>query len=114
MKKILSIFLLVLLVACVKEDIIDYTMFSTDDIFENQGGVLKDATRIEFNLDSSGDFIISLEDEFTSKVVTKELFIGKEGKNTLDVFTKVMPKGSYYLTVKDKNGNKVEQTKISI
>lgn len=114
MKKIVPFLLMILIAACAQDDIIDYTMFSTNDIFENQGGVLKDAAQIEFNLTTSGDYIISLEDEFTSKVVTKELFIGKEGKNTLDVFTKVVPKGSYYLTVKDKNGNKVEQTKISI
>lgn len=114
MKKLLLILLLILVAACVKEDIIDYTMFSTNDIFENQGGVLKDATPVEFNLNQSGEYILSLQDEFTSKVVTKEIFIGAEGLNTLTIFTKVIPKGSYYLTLTDKNGNEIQQTKISL
>ena len=115
MKKTLSILLLILVAACVKDDLIDYSSYYTSsDIFSKQGGVVKDASLIEINLDNSGEYLISLQDEFTSKVVTKEQFNGTKGANTLYVFTKIVPKGSYYLTLTDKNGNQIQKTKISI
>jgi hypothetical protein len=114
MKKFISIVLLLLIVSCVKDDILDYTYYTPQDIFEAQGGVLRDASLIEINLEVPGRYIISLQDEFTSKVVTKELFIGNKGVNTLHVFTKIVPKGSYNLVLTDKDGKQVQQTKISI
>lgn len=114
MKKILSIILLILVAACVKEDLIDYSYYTQTEIFTQEGTILKDATPIEFNLDSADEYIITLTDEFTSKTITKESFKGQKGVNTLSIFTKVVPKGSYFLTLTDKNGNKVQQTKISI
>lgn len=114
MKKFLPYFLLILVAACVKDDLIDYSYYTPKDIFEAQGGVLKDASLIEINLDTPGDYIISLKDEFTSKVITKELFNGVQGVNTFYIFTKIVPKGSYYLTLTDKDGKQIQQTKISI
>jgi hypothetical protein len=115
MKKLAPLFLVLLVLACAKDDLItDFIQYSKNNIFDNDGGILTDATNIEFDLPQSGEYILNLQDEFTGKVVTKELFIGTEGLNTLNVFTKVVPKGSYYLTLTDKNGNQVEQTKISI
>jgi len=115
MKKLLSVLLLFLVAACVKNDLIDYSSYYfSNDIFETQGGVVLDASLVEINLDKSGKYVISLEDEFTSKVVTKEQFTGNKGANVLYVFTKIVPKGSYYLTLIDKNGNQVQKTKISI
>lgn len=114
MKKFISIALLLLVAACVKDDILDYTYYTPQDIFEAQGAVLKDASIIEVNLETPGEYIISLQDEFTSKVVTKELFIGNQGVNTLHVFTKIVPKGSYNLILTDKDGKQVQKTKISI
>lgn len=115
MKKIISILLLVLVAACVKDDLLDYSYYYTpQDIFNAQGGVLRDASLIEINLETPGEYIISLQDEFTSKVVTKELFIGNQGVNTLYIFTKIVPKGSYNLILTDKNSNQVQKTKISI
>ena len=115
MKKIAPFILILLAIACTKDDFIeDFIQYSKNNIFDKEGGVLTDAAKIEFDLPQSGEYILNLQDEFTGKVVTKELFIGTEGLNTLNVFTKVVPKGSYYLTLTDKNGNQVEQTKISI
>ena len=115
MKKLLPFILILLAVACAKDTLIeDFIQYSKNNIFDKEGGILTDATKIEFDLPQDGEYILNLQDEFTSKVITKEIFIGNEGLNKLNVFTKVVPKGSYYLTLTDKNGNKVEQTKISI
>jgi hypothetical protein len=115
MKKLAPLFLVLLVLACAKDDLItDFIQYSKSNIFDKEGGVLTDATKIEFDLPQSGEYILNLQDEFTNKIVTKEIFIGNEGLNTLNVFTKVVPRGSYYLILTDKNGNKVEQTKISI
>ena len=115
MKKLLPFILILLAVACAKDDLIeDFIQYSKNNIFDKEGGILTDTTKIEFDLPQNGEYILNLEDEFTGKVITKEIFIGNEGLNKLNVFTKVVPKGSYYLTLTDKNGNQVEQTKISI
>ena len=115
MKKLLPFILILLAVACAKDDIIeDFIQYSKNNFFDKEGGILTDAARIEFDLPADGEYILNLQDEFTGKVITKELFIGTEGLNKLNVFTKVVPKGSYYLTLTDKDGNQVEQTKISI
>lgn len=114
MKKLTPIFLLLLVIACVKEDLVDYTFYTPTEIFDKGGVISQDATPIEFNLPQSGEYILSLQDEFTNKVITKESFTGNAGSNALNVYTKIVPKGSYFLTLRDKNGNKVQQTKISI
>lgn len=115
MKKIVPFILILLAAACAKDTIIeDFIQYSKDNFFDKEGGILTDAARIEFDLPQDGEYILNLEDEFTGKVVTKELFIGKEGINKLNVFTKVVPRGSYHLILTDKQGNQVEQTKISI
>jgi len=55
MKKLLSAVLLILVAACVKDDLIDYSSYYfSNDIFQTQGGVVKDASLIEINLDNSG------------------------------------------------------------
>ena len=115
MKKIAPFILILLVAACAKDTLIeDFIQYSKNNIFDKEGGILTDATQIEFDLPQSGEYILNLQDEFTDKVITKEIFIGNEGLNKLNVFTKVVPKGSYYLTLTDKNGNQIEQTKISI
>ena len=115
MRKIAPFLIIILIVACAKQDLIeDFIQYSKNNVFDKESGILTDAAKIEFDLPQSGEYILNLQDEFSGKVVTKELFIGEEGLNKLNVFTKVVPKGSYYLTLTDKNGNQVEQTKISI
>lgn len=114
MKKILSILLLLSVAACLKSDLIDTNHYSSYDIFKKEGGVLTDASIIEIDIETPGEYIISLEDEFTSKVITKELFFGMKGANVLNVFTKIVPKGSYYLKLEDKKGNQIQKTKINL
>ena len=115
MKKIAPFIIILFVVACAKQDLIeDFIQYSKNNIFDKEAGILTDAARIEFDLPQSGEYILNLQDEFSGKVVTKELFIGVEGLNILNVFTKVVPRGNYNLILTDKNGNKVEQTNISI
>lgn len=115
MKKLAPFIFILLAVACAKDDLIeDFIQYSKNNFFDKEGGILTDAAKIEFDLPQDGQYILNLQDEFTGKVVTKELFIGVEGLNTLNVFTKVVPRGNYNLILTDKDGNKVEQTNISI
>lgn len=115
MKKILSLLLLLSAAACLKSDLIDTNhYYASHDIFKSGGGVLTDATIIEIDIKTPGEYIISLEDEFTSKVITKEIFFGTKGANVLNVFTKIVPKGSYYLKLTDKNGSQIQKTKINL
>ena len=115
MKKLTLFLIIIFVVACAKQDLIeDFIQYSKNNIFDKEAGILTDAARIEFDLPQSGQYILNLQDEFSGKVVTKELFIGEEGLNTVNVFTKVVPRGNYNLILTDKDGNKVEQTNISI
>ena len=116
MKKLIYILPLILLLGCTKDSImgIDEPQPIAIDIFEVQQTIVKDGQKFNINLDSDGEYKLSLVDEFTNITHTNEVFIGKVGENTLSIYTRALPQGSYKLIIKDVNGKPIKQTTIKL
>jgi hypothetical protein len=65
------------------------------DIFEVQNTIVEDGDEFFVNFDSQGEYVLSLVDEFTNITYTNEKVNGKVGSNSLRIYTKALPKGSY-------------------
>ena len=46
--------------------------------------------------------------------MTREEFTGVAGKNSLQIFTKAIPKGSYHLILTDLKENQLQKTNIKL
>ena len=116
MKRILAFTLLFLTVACVKDDIyVETPMVELEQsIFEKGSTVLTDTDLISFELSAEGEYYLIIKDEMTGDLMTREVFTGVEGKNTLQIFTKAIPKGSYYLILTDIKENQLQKTNIKL
>lgn len=116
MKKLLTVSLLFLTAACVKDDIyIETPMVELEQsIFEKGSTVLSDTDLISFELEAEGEYYLTIKDEMTGELMTREIFNGVEGKNSLQIFTKAIPKGSYYLILTDLKENQLQKTNIKL
>ena len=86
----------------------------TSSVFQNTSIVLKDTTPIDFNLPETGTYELTLQDEFTGNIVSREKFNGVAGKNKLNVYTKVLPKGSYRLILINPSNIAIQETNIKL
>ena len=115
MKKLIYILPLILLIGCVKDEMFEIIEpESKIDIFEVQSSVVNDGDTFNVNLDLEGKYKLSLVDEFTGITYTNEVFDGKVGVNTLSIYTKSLPKGSYKLIIKDNDDKPIKQTTIKL
>ena len=116
MKRILAFTLLILTAACVKEELyVEAPMVELEQsIFEKGSTVLSDTDLISFELDSEGEYYLTIKDEMTGELMTREMFSGIAGKNTLQIFTKAIPKGSYHLILTDSKENQLQKTNIKL
>ena len=106
---------LILLLGCVKDEMFEIIEpESKIDIFEVQSSVVNDGDTFNVNLDLEGEYKLSLVDEFTGITYTNEVFDGKVGVNTLSIYTKSLPKGSYKLIIKDNDDKSIKQTTIKL
>jgi hypothetical protein len=115
MKKILYILSLLLLWGCTS-DLLEVEPYSEIhmDIFEVQNTVVSDGDEFFINFESNGNYVLSLVDEFTNITYTNEKIEGKAGSNSLRIYTRALPKGSYNFLVKDNQDNIIKQTKIKL
>ena len=116
MKRILTFSILLLTAACVKDELyVEAPMVELEQsIFEKGSTVLSDTDLISFELDSEGEYYLTIKDEMTGELMTREVFNGVAGKNTLQIFTKAIPKGSYHLILTDLKENQLQKTNIKL
>jgi len=115
MKKILYILPLLLLWGCTP-DLLEVEPIGEIhiDIFEVQNTVVSDGDEFFINFESNGEYVLSLVDEFTNITYTNEKIEGKAGSNSLRIYTRALPKGSYNFLVKDNRDNIIKQTTIKL
>ena len=114
MRKICFILGLVLLSACTKVEIVPTPQPTNTDIFSVKESVVVDGQEIKFTLKDAGVYTLTIGDESTGQVVTRERFTGKAGENKLTLYTKSLPTSYLYLLLEDGNKSQVGKTTIII
>ena len=114
MRKICFILGLVLLSACTKVELPTPVAPTNTDIFSVKESAVVDGQIITFTLKADGIYTLTIGDEATKQVVTRERFIGKIGENKLTLYTKSLPTSYLYLLLEDGNKTQVGKTIIII
>ena len=114
MRKICFILGLVLLSACTKVELPTPVAPTNTDIFSIKESVVVDGQIITFDLKADGVYTLTIGDESTGQVVTRERFTGKIGENKLTLYTKSLPTSYLYLLLEDGNKTQVGKTIIII
>ena len=114
MRKICFILGLVLLSACTKVELPTPVAPTNTDIFSVKESAVVDGQIITFTLKADGVYTLTIGDEDTKQVVTRERFTGKIGENKLTLYTKSLPTSYLYLLLEDGNKTQVGKTIIII
>jgi hypothetical protein len=114
MRKICFILGLVLLSACTKVELPTPVAPTNTDIFSVKESAVVDGQIITFILKADGIYTLTIGDEVTKQVVTRERFTGKIGENKLTLYTKSLPTSYLYLLLEDGNKTQVGKTIIII
>jgi hypothetical protein len=114
MRKLYFILFLLLLSACRKVEIPKPVVSTNTDIFAVSKNEVTDGQEIKFTLKEAGVYTLTIGNESTGQVVTRERFTGKAGENKLTLYTKSLPTSYLYLLLEDGNKSQVGKTTIII
>ena len=112
MRNIFFILGLVLLSACTKIELPTPIVVTNTDIFSVKESAVVDGQEIKFTLKMDGVHTLTIGNDATGQVITRERFIGKIGENKLILYTKSLPVTYLYLLLED--GNKIQVGKTII
>jgi hypothetical protein len=84
------------------------------DIFSVKEVSIVHEGEINFNLKSEGVFTLTLFDSIGQNVVARERIIGKNGINSLKLYTKSLPVRYLYLSLEDENSVQIGKTLLII
>ena len=111
--KIIIYCCIIFIISCRKVDTIIVKKPITN-IFDNKEIVIKNTQEIQFELTKDGIYTLTLGDEITNQVLTREKFNGKIGINKKKIYTKSLSIKYLYLLLEDENKTKIGKTTIII
>jgi hypothetical protein len=112
MKKIVLISL-ILLSSCTKVDIEPQpNVLVVDNIFSVKESKVTNGQSIHFDVPSSGTYILTLINQETGQVISREKFNAQSGENVKKIYTNSLPKGYLSLVLEDINKNQINKTTI--
>jgi hypothetical protein len=114
MRKLYFILFLLLISACRKVEIIPIVEPINTNIFSVKESAVVDGQEIKFTLKMDGIHTLTIGNDATGQVITRERFIGKIGENKLILYTKSLPVTYLYLLLEDGNKTQVGKTIIII
>jgi hypothetical protein len=114
MRKLYFILFLLLISACTKMEIPIPVAPTNTDIFSVKESAVTDGQEIKFTLKTDGVHTLTIGNDATGQVITRERFIGKIGENKLILYTKSLPVTYLYLLLEDGNKTQVGKTIIII
>lgn len=89
-------------------------VLAKDDIFSVTESVAVNAQSIHFDLPSAGTYTLSLINDTSGQVISRERFKGQSGENVKKIYTNTLPKGRLTLVLSDVNKTEINKTKIII
>ena len=84
------------------------------DFFASPMNSVSNGDSINFTLQTSGTYTLTMIDTIQNQVITREKFTGKVGLNTLNIYTKSITQTYLTVVLMDNNNNQINKTKITI
>jgi hypothetical protein len=111
MKKLLII-PFILLIGCTSPEMPIPDVTVNDNIFSVKESRVVNGQSIHIKLPSDGKYTLTLIDNSTNQVVSRERFNGQNGENIKKIYTNSLPKGYLILVLEDINKNQLGKTTI--
>jgi hypothetical protein len=105
---------IIFIIACRKVEILPIPEPVNTNIFGVKESAVVDGQEIKFTLKTDGVHTLTIGNDATGQVITRERFIGKIGENKLILYTKSLPVTYLYLLLEDGNKTQVGKTIIII
>jgi hypothetical protein len=84
------------------------------NFFDNEMNTVSNGDTINFTLQTSGLYTLTMIDTIQNQVVSREKFTGKVGENKLNIYTKTLTQTYLSVSLMDENNNQINKTKITI
>ena len=110
---IIIIFILIFVIGCSKdefEEIKPIDTKNTEYIFDSKGSLISNGQIISFTLPVSASYIITISNK--DGILSREKFIGTVGKNSMNIYTKILPKGDSELKITALDGTEIYKTTV--
>jgi len=105
---------MVFIIGCRKVEVEPTPPPPVSDIFSVKESSITNGSPISFTLKSDGVYTLTLFDSTAQQVVTRERIIGKNGVNSLKLYTKSLPVKYLYLSLEDENSVQIGKTLLII
>lgn len=102
------------IISCRKIEPIVPVQPAAKDFFANSNNIISNGDSINFTLQTSGFYTLTMIDTIQNQVVAKEKFLGKSGANSLNIYTKTLSQTYLSVILTDNNNNQINKTKITI
>lgn len=114
MKNLISIIcILIFVMGCSKdefEEVKPIDTKNTEYIFDSKGSLVTNGQIISFTLPEVTSYTITISNK--DGILSREKFIGTVGKNSMNIYTKVLPKGDAELKITTLDGTEIYKTTI--
>ena len=104
----------IFLLGCTTPEMTFPEVMAKDDIFSVTESAVINAQSIHFNLPSAGAYILTLVNDETNQVISREKFNGQTGENIKKIYTNSLPKGRLTLILSNDKMIEINKTKIII
>lgn len=111
MKKILFLGFAFIL-GCTKPELDMPAVIAASDIFSVKESSVTNGQSIHFKLPASGTYMLTLLDNNSGQVISREKFNGQNGENVKKIYTNSLPKGYLILVLEDNNKTQLGKTTI--
>lgn len=115
--KYIKIILLVMVFTSCTKDIIEPINPPTEqptDIFSVTQSTIGTDGNVDFYLKVEGLYTLTILNTETGDVISREIFYGKMGKNSLKLYTKSLPVRYLYLSLEDEKNIQIGKTLLLI
>jgi hypothetical protein len=102
----------IFIIGCTKPEIPLPQVIANTDIFSVKESAVTNGQSIHFKLPSSGTYMLTLLDNNTGQVISREKFNGQNGENVKKIYTNSLPKGYLILVLEDNNKTQLGKTTI--
>jgi len=112
--KIIILCCVIFIISCRKTAPTPPVQLVTKDFFANSMNTISNGDSINFTLQTSGIYTLTMVDTIQNQVVSRERFTGKTGMNSLNIYTKTLTQTYLTVVLMDNNNNQINKTKITI
>jgi hypothetical protein len=112
--KIIILCCAVFIISCRKTGVSIFYSKMSSEFFQNKTASINNGDVIQFSLQNTGTYYLSMMDTLSINVVSRVKINGVSGLNTCTIYTNTLPSKYLYIILEDSVHNQIAKTQITI